>query len=97
MAVEMLKPKRFGRIRLRRIANDSGACVIPFMQGGRRAWRTGTNRWLGAARTLDAYLDGFVFCFNRRTSKSRGMFFYRLLQQAIVTAPVTYRGVVEKA
>lgn len=32
MAVEMLKPKGFGRIRLRRIANDSGACVIPFMQ-----------------------------------------------------------------
>ena len=36
---------------------------------------------------LDAYLDGFVFRFNRRTSGSRGMLFYRLLQQAVVTDP----------
>ncbi|MCP4047695.1 MAG: transposase, partial [Gammaproteobacteria bacterium] len=45
---------------------------------------------------LDAYLDEFVFRFNRRTSKSRGMLFYRLLQQAVVTAPVTYRDVTKK-
>lgn len=32
MAVEMLDPKGFGRIRLRRIADDSAACVIPFVQ-----------------------------------------------------------------
>jgi hypothetical protein len=44
---------------------------------------------------LDAYLDEFVFRFNRRTSNSRGMLFYRLMQQAVVTAPVTYRSVVE--
>jgi hypothetical protein len=43
---------------------------------------------------LDAYLDEFVFRFNRRTSASRGMLFYRLLQQAVVTDPVTYESVV---
>jgi transposase-like protein len=32
IAVETLQPKGFGRIRLRRIANDSAACVIPFVQ-----------------------------------------------------------------
>lgn len=32
MAVEMLEPKGFGRIRLRRVANDSAACVLPFVQ-----------------------------------------------------------------
>jgi hypothetical protein len=43
---------------------------------------------------LDHYLDEFVFRFNRRTSLSRGMLFYRLLEQAVVTAPVTYKQVV---
>ena len=33
---------------------------------------------------------------NRRTSSSRGMLFYRLLQQAVVTPPVTYGDVVSK-
>ena len=32
IAVEMLEPKGFGRIRLRCIADDSAACVIPFVQ-----------------------------------------------------------------
>ncbi|OYT83756.1 MAG: IS1595 family transposase [Burkholderiales bacterium PBB6] len=147
MAVEMLEPKGFGRIRLRRVANDSAACVLPFVQeviepgaqvrtDGSAAYRTLTElgfthqrtvmlgsevpahvsmagvhrvaalvqRWIlgthhGSVQPehLDAYLDEFVFRFNRRTSNSRGMLFYRLLQQAVVTAPVTYRDVVGKA
>jgi len=32
LAVEMLQPKGFGRIRLRRIDNDSDECVVPFVQ-----------------------------------------------------------------
>ena len=32
LAVELLQPKGFGRIRLRRIENDSDACVVPFVQ-----------------------------------------------------------------
>jgi hypothetical protein len=32
LAVEILQPKGFGRIRLRRIANDSAKCVLPFVQ-----------------------------------------------------------------
>jgi hypothetical protein len=43
---------------------------------------------------LDYYLDEFVFRFNRRTSKSRGLLFYRLLQQAVVTPPVTYKKII---
>lgn len=147
MAVEMLDPKGFGRIRLRRIANDSAACVIPFVQeviepgaqvrtdgsaayltlkdlgfvhqrtvmlgsdvpahvsmaGVHRVaalvqrWILGTHHGSVQPEHLDAYLDEFVFRFNRRTSNSRGMLFYRLLQQAVVTAPVTYRDVVKKA
>ena len=42
---------------------------------------------------LDAYLDEFVFRFNRRASRSRGMLFYRLMQQAVATDPVTYADI----
>ncbi|MGV2874074.1 IS1595 family transposase, partial [Colwellia sp. E150_009] len=31
--------------------------------------------------------------FNRRKSKSRGLLFYRLLEQAIITAPITYEDI----
>ncbi len=38
---------------------------------------------------LQSYLEEFTFRFNRRTSRSRGLVFRRLLEQAVVTAPVT--------
>ena len=146
MAVEMVQPKGFGRIRLRRIPKDSAAHVIPFVQefvvpgaqvrtDGSAAYRSLTDlgyehqrtvmlgsqvpahvsmvgvhrvaslvqRWIlgthhGSVQPehLDAYLDEFVFRFNRRTSSSRGMLFYRLLQQAVVTEPVTYNDVTQR-
>ncbi|MDP1238499.1 IS1595 family transposase, partial [Klebsiella pneumoniae] len=37
----------------------------------------------------------FVFRFNRRTSTSRGLLFYRLLQQAMQTERLTYRAITE--
>ena len=144
MAVELLQPKGFGRIRLRRIDNDSAEQVVPFVQtcidpgaqvrtdgsaaylelkdlgydhqrtvmlgsavpahvsmaGVHRVaalikrWILGTHHGSVQPAHLDAYLDEFVFRFNRRTSTSRGMLFYRLLQQAVVTNPVTYESVV---
>ena len=57
-----------------------------------QAFRADSPDW--QKRHLDAYLDEFVFRFNRRTSGSRGMLFYRLLQQAVVTDPVTYADIV---
>ena len=145
MAVETLQPKGFGRIRLRRIANDSDECVVPFVQesvepGARvrtdgsaayrslkefgyehertvmlgsdtpahvsmpgvhrlasliKRWILGTHHGAVQPQHLDAYLVEFVFRFNRRTSNSRGMLFYRLLQQAVVTKPVTYRDITQ--
>ncbi|MEX3630547.1 MAG: IS1595 family transposase, partial [Burkholderia sp.] len=38
----------------------------------------------------------FVFRFNRRTSRSRGQLFYRLLEQAVGAVPVTYRQIVQR-
>ena len=53
------------------------------------------KRWLlgihqGAVRHshLEYYLDEYTFRFNRRTSKSRGLLFYRLLSQAIDLGPI---------
>jgi len=43
---------------------------------------------------LDAYLNEFTFRFNRRRSRRRGLLFYRLLEQAIATDPITYRSLV---
>lgn len=37
---------------------------------------------------LQYYLDEFVFRFNRRTSRSRGLLFYRLVEQSMLHHPV---------
>jgi transposase-like protein len=147
IAVELLQPRGFGRIRLRRIDNDSTAKVSAFVQANiepgaqvrtdgsaayRRLrelgydhrptvmlgsdmpahasmagvhrvaalikrWILGTHHGSVQPAHLDAYLDEFVFRFNRRTSTSRGMLFYRLLQQAVITDPVTYEDVIRKS
>ncbi|HVA86396.1 MAG TPA: IS1595 family transposase, partial [Candidatus Saccharimonadales bacterium] len=39
------------------------------------------------------YLEEFTFRFNRRTSRSRGLVFRRLLEQAVATGPVTEAAV----
>lgn len=59
-----------------------------------KRWILGTHHGSVQPAHLDAYLDEFVFRFNRRTSATRGMLFYRLLQQAVITAPVTCESVV---
>ena len=38
---------------------------------------------------LQSYLEEFTFRFNRRNSRSRGLVFRRLIEQAMVTEPVT--------
>jgi transposase-like protein len=146
VAVEIIQPKGFGRIRLKRIGSSSEQHVLPFVQesielgstvqtDGSQAYRklaelgyqhertvmlgakakahelmpgvhrvaSLVQRWIlgthhGGVKPdqLDFYLDEFVFRFNRRTSRSRGLLFYRLLQQAVSTAPVTYDDVANK-
>ncbi len=43
---------------------------------------------------LQAYLNEFCFRFNRRSSRSRGMLFFRLMQQAVDAPPATCRQLV---
>ena len=144
LAVEILQPKGFGRIRLRRLSSDTKESVRKFIQDSvdpsaivrtdgsgsyaklhqigynhernvmlgsdtpahvsmagvhrvsalLKRWMLGTHHGSVQPEHLDAYLDEFVFRFNRRSSTSRGMLFYRLLQQAVVTDPVTYQDIV---
>ncbi len=146
IAVEMLQPKGFGRIRIQRIERGDHDHLMPFiktsirpgslihsdgspayrqlkengyehrqtvhlgsatpahesMPGVHRVasllqrWMMGTHHGAVQPGQLDYYLDEYVFRFNRRSSRSRGLLFYRLLQQAVVTKPVTYERVVEK-
>ena len=146
IAIEVLEPKGFGRIRLRRVAGSSEQHVLPFVcdavEPGARVHTDGSaayrslsargyghrqsvhlasddpahvsmpgvhriasllKRWLlgthqGAVRSeqLDYYLDEFTFRFNRRTSRSRGLLFYRLLEQAMATQPVTYQRIAAR-
>ncbi len=52
-----------------------------------KRWLTGTLRYAVTQEHLAYYLDEYTFRFNRRTSTSRGLLFYRLLQQAVNTDP----------
>jgi len=141
IAIELLDPIGFGRVRLRRVADVSSDSLIPFVeyaiQPGSavrtdawngynglskrnyrhqainlsasgdpahvampgvhkvaallKRWLLGTHQGSVTAAHLDAYLDEFAFRFNRRKSRRRGMLFYRLLENAVVTKPTRYR------
>jgi transposase-like protein len=52
-------------------------------------WLLGTHQGAVSRKHLPAYLDEYVFRFNRRKSAKRGLLFYRLLGNAMNTSPVT--------
>ena len=53
-----------------------------------KRWLLGTHQGAVQHSHLEYYLDEYTFRFNRRTSKSRGLLFYRLISQAIDLGPV---------
>jgi transposase-like protein len=53
-----------------------------------KRWMLGTYQGAIKPTHLAYYLDEFTFRFNRRTSRSRGKLFYRLVQQAMMVDPV---------
>jgi transposase-like protein len=139
IAVEVLEPKGFGRVRMHHIPDASGGSLLPFIKGAitpgaivhtdgwrgydgleargythrktviatsndpahvvmpavhrvaslLKRWILGTHQGSVTPEHLQGYLEEFTFRFNRRTSRSRGLVFRRLLEQAVVTAPVT--------
>jgi transposase-like protein len=141
IAIEVLSPIGFWRVRLKRVVDASSRSLIPFVQftiepGSQvntdgwkgyaglakegyehhavsisssgdpahvvmpgvhkiasllKRWMLGTHQGSVTAAHLDAYLDEFAFRFNRRKSRRRGMLFYRLLENAVVTQPTRFR------
>ena len=59
-----------------------------------KRWLLGTHHGAVSFDHLDYYLDEFTFRFNRRTSRSRGKLFYRLVQQAVAVEPVPYKNLI---
>lgn len=53
-----------------------------------KRWLLGTHQGAVSHGNLPYYLDEFTFRFNRRTSRSRGKLFYRLIEQALQIGPV---------
>ena len=143
VAIELIEPKGFGRIRLRQVdkatknnveqfitdviepnsqIHTDGSAIygsvdnmgysrkktvhlgsnIPAhetMPGVHRVasllkrWLLGTYQGAVQSKQLDYYLDEYTFRFNRRKSRSRGLLFYRLLEQSVTTKPLTYKGI----
>ncbi len=85
-----------GYTRKKTVLSDSGDPAHVSMPAVHRVasllkrWLLGTHQGSVGPEQLDYYLDEFTFRFNRRNSRSRGMLFYRLLEQAVVTDPATY-------
>ena len=59
-----------------------------------KRWLLGTHQRAVDSAHLANYLNEFVFRFNRRRSRSRGMVFYRVLELAASHEPVRYKELV---
>lgn len=69
---------------------DDPATVLPgvhLVAALLKRWLIGTLHYRVDQAHMAYYLDEFAFRFNRRTATSRGLLFYRLLQQAVNTDP----------
>lgn len=83
------------------LLSDSGDPAHVSMPGVHRLaallkrWLLSTHQGSVSGKHLEYYLDEYTFRFNRRASRSRGLLFYRLVQQAVTTAPAPYRRIVD--
>ncbi len=59
-----------------------------------KRWLLGTHQGSVDDSHLASYLNEFVFRFNRRRSRSRGMVFYRVLELAVAHDPVRYEDLI---
>ncbi len=59
-----------------------------------KRWMLGTHQGYVQPAHAQAYLDEFVFRFNRRSSKYRGMLFYRLMQASLGVSATSYKDFV---
>lgn len=68
--------------------------AIHLVFGLAKRWLLGTHHGAVSRKHLPAYLDEFVFRFNRRTAKSISHRFARVIEHAVQIRPTTYRVLV---
>jgi hypothetical protein len=59
---------------------------VPLAASLLKGWLLGTYQGGVITEQLNYYLDEFTFRFNRRKSRSPGLLFYRLIEQAVQTS-----------
>src|SRR3954465_131502 len=79
-------------------ASGGGAALrlpgIHLVFGLAKRWLLGTHHGAVSPKHLPAYLDEYVFRFNRRTARSISHGFAGLVEQAVRTKPASYRAIV---
>jgi transposase-like protein len=60
-----------------------------------KRWLLGTHQSYLNKNKLEYYLDEYVFRYNRRTSKSRGLLFQRLIEQGVAAEPISYEKIIK--
>jgi len=60
-----------------------------------KRWLLGTHQSYLNKNKLEYYLDEYVFRYNRRTSKSRGLLFLRLIEQGVKADPISYEKIIK--
>lgn len=61
-----------------------------------KRWLLGTHQGRCTRKHMQAYMEEFVFRFNRRKSKHVGNLFKRMLEQVGQSAPTSYRELIKK-
>jgi len=61
-----------------------------------KRWLLGTHQSYLNKNKFEYYLDEYVFRYNRRTSTSRGLLFMRLIEQAVINNPVSYKEIINQ-
>ena len=90
-----------GFMHSRTVLSEGGAPAHVAMPGVHRIaallkrWLLGIHQGAVRGKQLDYYRDEYTCRFNRCTSSSRGMLFYRLMQQTVATASALYRQLVD--
>jgi transposase-like protein len=85
-----LKSKGFTHIVVKHTEQEPGEDPTPLVHriaSLLKRWLLGTHQGGQRFTHLHYYLDEFTFRFNRRKSRSRGLLFYRLVQQALQVDP----------
>lgn len=58
-----------------------------------KRWLLGTHQNYIGDGYLEYYLDEYTFRYNRRKSNSRGLLFQRLIEQGVLSKPVSYKEI----